>query len=119
MCPFLHESNRQYLLGGLWLLGKQSFQSNLTLHHLDAHSDIIDTPGVQAFGVHHLGVDGLAAAFLEFRSHLGQCRFRDCRHLEEPDCAIIAAQEAGHIEARRLASYRRLAQDILRQQKRY
>ena len=93
--------------------------SHARLHHLDAHSDIIDTPGVQAFGVHHLGVDGLAAAFLEFRSHLGQCRFRDCRHLEEPDCAIVAAQEAGHIEARRLASYRRLAQDILRQQKRY
>jgi len=93
--------------------------SHARLHHLDAQSDIIDTPGVQAFGVHHLGVDGLAAAFIEFRSYLGQCRFRDCRHLEEPGCAVIAAHDAGHIQARRLMSYRNLAQGILRQQKRY
>lgn len=93
--------------------------SHARLHHLDAHSDIIDTPGVQAFGVHHLGVTGLAAAFIEFRPYIGHCRFRDCRHLEEPDCAITAAQAAGHINARRLASYRRLAQDILRQQKKF
>lgn len=93
--------------------------SHARLHHLDAQSDIIDTPGVQAFGVHHLGVDGLAAAFIEFRNSLGQCRFRDCRHLEEPGCAILAAVAAGHIDERRLMSYRRLAQGIQRQQKRY
>lgn len=93
--------------------------SHARLHHLDAQSDIIDTPGVQAFGVHHLGVAGLAAAFIEFRPWLGQCRFRDCRHLEEPGCAITAAHETGHIDTRRLASYRMLAQDILRHQKKF
>jgi ribosome biogenesis GTPase len=84
------------------------------LYHLDARSDLIDTPGVQAFGVHHLGVDDLAGAFIEFQPLLGQCRFRDCKHLAEPGCAITAAEAAGTISARRLASYRRLAEDNLR-----
>ena len=59
---------------------------------------LIDTPGVQAFGVHHLGVSDLAAAFIEFRSLLGQCRFRDCRHLAEPGCAITAAEATNGVE---------------------
>jgi len=75
---------------------------------------LIDTPGVQAFGVHHLGVTDLAGAFIEFRPLLGQCRFRDCRHFSEPGCAITAAEAAGTISARRLASYRRLAEENLR-----
>lgn len=93
--------------------------SHARLYHLDAHSDIIDTPGVQAFGVHHLGVDELAAAFVDFRPHLGQCRFRNCRHLEEPGCALAAAAEAGTITPRRLASYRRLAAENLARQRKY
>jgi ribosome biogenesis GTPase len=93
--------------------------SHARLHHLDAGSDIIDTPGVQAFGVHHLGVADLAAAFIEFRPYLGHCRFRDCRHLEEPGCAILAAHEAEQIDTRRLAVYCRLAAENLRQQKKF
>ena len=84
------------------------------LYHLDARSDLIDTPGVQAFGVHHLGVTDLAAAFIEFRPLLGQCRFRDCKHLSEPGCAITAAEAAGTISARRLASFRHLAEENMR-----
>jgi len=84
------------------------------LHHLDARSALIDTPGVQAFGVHHLGVSDLASAFIEFRPLVNQCRFRDCKHLSEPGCAIAAAEAAGTINARRLASYHRLAEDNIR-----
>ena len=79
------------------------------LYHLDERSELIDTPGVQAFGVHHLGVEELAAAFIEFRPLIGQCRFRDCRHINEPGCAIADAPAAGQITPRRLAVYRRLA----------
>ncbi len=93
--------------------------SHARLHHLDASSDIIDTPGVQAFGLHHLGVIDLAAAFIEFRPYIGHCRFRDCRHLEEPGCAIMAAHEAEQIDTRRLAVYSRLATEHLRQQKKF
>ena len=93
--------------------------SHARLYHLDAQSDIIDTPGVQAFGVHHLGVEELAAAFTDFRPHLGQCRFRNCRHLEEPGCALAAAADAGTITARRFAVYQRLAAENLARQKKY
>lgn len=82
------------------------------LYHLDADSHIIDSPGMQEFGLHHLGIDGLAHAFVEFRPLLGTCRFRNCRHLHEPDCAIAAACAAGTISERRLASYRKLLEEI-------
>ena len=84
------------------------------LYRLDQTSELIDTPGVQAFGVHHLGTEELAAAFIEFRPFIGQCRFRNCRHLNEPGCALDAAQAAGQITPRRLAVYRRLAENHLR-----
>ena len=64
--------------------------------------------------MHHLGVSDLASAFIEFRPLVNQCRFRDCKHLSEPGCAIAAAEAAGTISARRLASYRRLAEDNIR-----
>jgi ribosome biogenesis GTPase / thiamine phosphate phosphatase len=84
------------------------------LYRVDRDSDIIDSPGLQEFGLHHLAPDEAAEAFVEFRPLLGQCRFRDCRHMEEPDCAISAAAAAGTIAPTRLASYRRLAHELAR-----
>ena len=81
------------------------------LYHLDS-ADLIDSPGLQEFGLHHLTSEEAALAFREFRPFLGQCRFRDCRHLAEPGCAIAAAATQGHIAESRLASYRRLAQEL-------
>jgi len=82
------------------------------LYHLNADSHIIDSPGMQEFGLHHLSADELAHAFVEFRPLLGHCRFRNCRHLHEPDCAIAGACDAGKVSARRLASYRKLVVEI-------
>ncbi len=84
------------------------------LYHLDDASHIIDSPGLQEFGLNHLTVDDAAHAFVEFRPFLGACRFRDCRHLTEPSCAITAAALDGRISERRLASYRRLATELTR-----
>ena len=84
------------------------------LLHINAGSHLIDSPGLQAFGLHHITLDDTAQAFVEFRPWLGQCRFRDCTHRVEPGCAIDNAYRAGHISATRLASYRTLAEDILR-----
>ena len=81
------------------------------LFHLDATSHVIDSPGMQAFGLHHLDGPALAHAFVEFRPWLGHCRFRDCRHVTEPGCAIAAACKRGEINARRLASYRSLLRE--------
>jgi ribosome biogenesis GTPase len=88
--------------------------THATLYHLDADSHIIDSPGMQAFGLHHLSVEQLADAFPEFRAYLGQCRFHNCRHLSEPDCAIAAAAAAGAIAPARLAFYRLFAEENLR-----
>ena len=82
--------------------------THATLYHLDADSHLIDSPGLQEFGLGHLGRGEIEYAFREFRPYLGQCRFRDCRHDREPDCALRPAVEAGTVEKSRFASYRRL-----------
>jgi len=82
------------------------------LYHLDSESHIIDSPGMQAFGLHHIDQSAAAEAFREFRRLIGTCRFRDCRHLTEPGCAVAAACEAGVIAPSRLASYRALAEEL-------
>ncbi len=78
------------------------------LYHLDADSDLIDSPGLQEFGLHHLDLATLEGAFPEFQPLLGRCRFRDCRHDREPDCALTAALARGDIDTRRFACYRAL-----------
>jgi ribosome biogenesis GTPase len=83
--------------------------THATLYHLDADSHLIDSPGLQEFGLGHLDRQEIEHAFREFRPLLGQCRFRDCRHDREPDCALVAAVAAGQIDARRFALYHRIA----------
>lgn len=74
---------------------------------------LIDSPGLQAFGLAHLDPDLLIEQFREFRPFLGQCRFRDCQHDNEPGCAVLAAVERGDIEARRLEHYELIRAEIL------
>ena len=86
--------------------------THATLYHLDDESDLIDSPGLQEFGLGHLDRQEIEHAFPEFRPYVGQCRFRDCRHDKEPDCALIAAVDAGNIDKRRFAIYHRIAASI-------
>ena len=81
------------------------------LYHLDTDSHIIDSPGLQEFGLHHLKLEDIAQTFIEFRPHLGNCRFSNCLHLVEPGCAIDEAVKSGAIDSRRLNFYRALAQE--------
>jgi len=71
-------------------------------------SSLIDCPGVQAFGLHHLSFGRIEQGFVEFEKYLGQCRFHDCHHLHEPGCALRSAVEAGKIDARRLALFQHI-----------
>ena len=80
------------------------------LYHLNADSDLIDCPGVQAFGLHHLSLGEIEEGFVEFAQYRGQCRFRDCRHLHEPGCALIKAVQDGKISARRLKLFQQISQ---------
>jgi ribosome biogenesis GTPase len=84
------------------------------LYHLNPRTAIVDAPGIQLFGLHHIDPPDLGRAFPEFRPWLGQCRFSDCRHLYEPECAISRAAQRGTISDRRLQAYRRLLQETLR-----
>lgn len=79
---------------------------------------LIDAPGVQEYGLNHLDHEALADAFVEFRPHLGRCRFQDCRHINEPGCAIDAATKTGAIGPCRLAYYRKFASEVAGQRPR-
>ena len=80
------------------------------LYHLDTESDLIDCPGVQAFGLHHLSFAEIEQGFIEFAPYRGQCRFYNCRHTHEPDCALRKAADAGKISARRLQLFQQISQ---------
>lgn len=84
------------------------------LYRVDADTRIIDSPGMQEFGLHHVGAAELDHGFVEFRPFIGGCRFANCRHRGEPGCAIDAAVAAGRVDARRLALYREIAAELAR-----
>lgn len=82
------------------------------LYHLDAESSIIDSPGLQTFGLMHLSQSELVESFREFKPFVGHCRFDDCRHTVEPGCAVIAAVGRDEIDPRRWNAYTSLAADL-------
>lgn len=78
------------------------------LFHLDEGSRIIDSPGMQEFGLNHIDRKDLAWEFIEFRSYIGRCKFNNCRHADEPGCALAEAAQEGKISERRLNFYHKL-----------
>lgn len=78
---------------------------------------LIDSPGLQVFGLAHIDPAELAGCFVEFRPLLGQCQFRDCRHDAEPGCALRTALEAGTVNARRFEHYRAIRDEIAQAKK--
>lgn len=80
-------------------------------YHLNEHSAIIDSPGFQEFGLHHLSEGMLERAFPEFRPYLGQCKFYNCHHHTEPGCAVLEAVRTGEISQMRLAMYQQLVHE--------
>lgn len=82
------------------------------LFHFPEGGDLIDSPGIREFGLLNLDRNAVAEGFVEFRPHLGHCRFRDCRHEGEPGCALHKALEQGRIHPQRMESYRRIVESI-------
>ncbi len=66
---------------------------------------LIDTPGIRELGVFDIEPQDLGRLFPEFRERMGDCRFHNCRHINEPGCAVLAALETGEIEPSRYDSY--------------
>ncbi len=73
---------------------------------------VVDTPGMREVGTWGIDAEWLASCFPEFRPHLDQCRFHDCRHRTEPGCAVRTAAEEGTYDPDRLTSYLRLYDEI-------
>ena len=69
---------------------------------------LIDSPGVRDFAPAIEQLDSQTLGFPEVDQRANGCRFQDCRHMQEPGCAVIGAVEAGEMSARRYESYRRL-----------
>jgi ribosome biogenesis GTPase len=82
------------------------------LYHLPHGGKLIDSPGVREFSLWNINQAELLNGFIEFKKYLGQCKFRDCRHLKEPGCALQLAANNHEISATRLESYRKLAETL-------
>jgi ribosome biogenesis GTPase len=87
--------------------GKQTTTGS-RLYPVSAGTEIIDSPGLAEFGLAGMDYLHIAEGFREFTPYRGRCRFQNCRHLNEPGCAIRLAADGGAIHARRLALYQRI-----------
>ena len=74
---------------------------------------VVDTPGLKEFGVWDATTEELEAAFPEIAARAGSCRFPNCTHQHEPECAVLAAVEAGEITEGRLKSFQKILAEAL------
>lgn len=83
-----------------------------TLYHLPDGGDLIDSPGVAIFGLADMTEQQLAWGYREFQPLLEECRFNNCRHLKDKDCAVRAAALAGKIPMQRYQRYLKLIEKM-------
>ena len=83
-----------------------------TLYHLPEGGDLIDSPGVAIFGLADLTAQQLAHGYREFQTLMDSCRFNDCRHWQDKDCAIRAAAERGDIAMSRYQRFLKLREKM-------
>ncbi len=81
---------------------------NSAMLMLPGGGSVIDSPGVRDYAPVIESPDDVVHGFREIRDYGQNCRFANCRHLREPDCAVKSAVESGQISARRYESFRRL-----------
>lgn len=85
------------------------------LYFLPGGGQVIDTPGIREFCVEYSG-EGLETSFSDIHALAAGCRFKNCSHVSEPGCAVLAALEAGTISNDRLKSYHKLRRETERQE---
>ncbi len=81
------------------------------MHPFGDDGYVVDTPGLRDVGLWGLEPREVAAAFPEFVAYAGSCRFDDCRHVREPECAVAEAARQGVLAVSRLDSYRRMLEE--------
>lgn len=82
------------------------------LYHFKDGGDLVDSPGVREFGLWHLEPNQVTGGFKEFRAFLGGCKFRDCKHNEDPGCLIRKAVNDGNISLERFNSYHKIIASV-------
>lgn len=82
------------------------------LHPLPDRGYVVDTPGLREVGLWGLPPEHLDGCFPEFQRYLDKCRFGDCSHQHEPDCAVRTAVESGTISPQRYDSYTKLRDEL-------
>jgi ribosome biogenesis GTPase / thiamine phosphate phosphatase len=86
-----------------------------TLYDLPSDVKIIDTPGVRSFGLWKMSTRELRWYFSEFEAFTAQCKFSDCSHTHEPECAVQQAVTDGKIQSVRYESYCRILETLARE----
>ncbi|GAA3687495.1 ribosome small subunit-dependent GTPase A [Nonomuraea antimicrobica] len=71
---------------------------------------VIDTPGIRRIGLYDIG-EGVDRVFADIEELAQRCRFGDCGHTSEPECAVLTALESGELPERRLESWRKLQRE--------
>ncbi|MCZ8016723.1 MAG: ribosome small subunit-dependent GTPase A [Limnobacter sp.] len=89
------------------------------MHFGDAGLELIDSPGFQAFGLHHLTEADLLNAFSDLRDEGNKCRFANCQHKREPDCAVKNGLEDGTLSPARYELYQMLKAELEEAQSQY
>jgi len=101
-------------------VSQRTGQGKQTTSHVEAHiyagsgkpSFLIDLPGIQNFGVSHLSDVEVRDSLKEFEAFAANCRFNNCWHLAEPDCAIQSALKNGELPQSRYDSYIDMLQEV-------
>ncbi len=78
----------------------------------DLHTSLIDSPGVREFGLWAIHKEDVIHGFIELQEQTQYCHFRDCKHLNEPNCGLLKALDEGKISAQRLQSYQRIVDSV-------
>jgi len=94
-----------------WGAGKHTTRAAL-LVPLAGGGYVVDTPGLREMATWGVDADALGGCFPEFRRFLDRCRFDNCRHLAEPECAVRRAAEAREFDPDRLVSYQRICEEV-------
>lgn len=105
------------------LIGEISDTSGLGQHtttsakllHFPAGGLVIDSPGIREFALWHLPDEKVTWGFKEFRDYIGGCKFRDCKHLDDPGCLIREAVDDGKIAQSRYQNYHSILESMTEQ----
>lgn len=98
-------------ISAYWGAGKHTTRAAL-LVPLAGGGYVVDTPGLREVATWGVDPDALGGCFPEFRRFLDQCRFDNCRHMAEPECAVRRVAQAGGFDPDRLVSYQRILEEV-------